>query len=136
MTIIVKPPRYNYRGLSISRYTIISICCPSPLSTSQVPHDAVDVNKKFTFCFHTAIVLWCERFSGKDMKLLLYWCLAHCIYDFRCSETFECLYKMQPVSNAVLPGLHVCVRPWIPLPASICSVSMAFAEPETERQCD
>jgi len=29
MTIIVKPPQYDYRGLSISRYTVISIYCPS-----------------------------------------------------------------------------------------------------------
>jgi len=29
MMIIVKPPRYDYRGLLISRYTIISIHCPS-----------------------------------------------------------------------------------------------------------
>ena len=29
MTIIVKPPRYDYCGLSISRYTVILIYCPS-----------------------------------------------------------------------------------------------------------
>jgi len=29
MTIIVKLPQYDYRGLSISRYIIISIYCPS-----------------------------------------------------------------------------------------------------------
>jgi len=29
MTIIVKPPRYDYCGLSISQYTITLIYCPS-----------------------------------------------------------------------------------------------------------
>jgi len=44
MTIIVKSPQYDYRGLSISRYTIISIYCPSlvirtcPLSTGLLQH--------------------------------------------------------------------------------------------------
>ena len=38
MTIIVKPPRYDYRGLSISRYMymIISIYCPSLVHALQV----------------------------------------------------------------------------------------------------
>ena len=35
MTIIVKPPRYDYRGLSISRYRIISIYCPSLFYTEN-----------------------------------------------------------------------------------------------------
>jgi len=34
MMIIVKPPRYDYCGLSISRYMIISIYCPSLTYTS------------------------------------------------------------------------------------------------------
>ena len=36
MTIIVKPPQYDYRGLSISRYMVIPIYCPSlPLRAQQ-----------------------------------------------------------------------------------------------------
>ena len=37
MTIITKPPRYDYRGLSISRYVKISIYCPS-LEFCTVPN--------------------------------------------------------------------------------------------------
>ena len=35
MTIIVKPPQYDYRGLSVSQYVIISIYCPSLLATKS-----------------------------------------------------------------------------------------------------
>ena len=36
MTIILKPPRYDYHGLLISRYTIITIYCP-PLVRNMLP---------------------------------------------------------------------------------------------------
>jgi len=35
MTTIVKPPRYDYRGLSVSRYMIILTYCPSLPMRSQ-----------------------------------------------------------------------------------------------------
>ena len=58
MTIIVKQPRYDYCGLSISQYTIISIYCPSLLSTHpnhswnswQPSHDLVLVLHSLVSC--------------------------------------------------------------------------------------
>jgi len=43
MTIIVKPPRYDYHGLSISRYVIISMYCPS---LSNITSEVMKVGQK------------------------------------------------------------------------------------------
>jgi len=36
MTIIVKPPQYDYHGFSMSQYTIILIYCPSLVAVSAI----------------------------------------------------------------------------------------------------
>jgi len=63
MTIIVKPPRYDYRELSISRYTITLIYCP-PLNNTAIYYmyplnihtDTIYINIDISFLLDITII--------------------------------------------------------------------------------
>jgi len=83
---------------------------------------------KFTFRFRSTIVLRCER-SWKTVWNCFYVSVSCTVFTgFERSKIFDRLYQMQPASNGILPGL--CFKPWISLPAGLCSVSRTFTERE------
>ena len=71
----------------------------------------LDVDKRFTFCCCSTIVLKCECCPENSVSCCSVSISCTIFNGFEFSRAFECLWWMQPVSNTVLPG--VCFRPWI-----------------------
>ena len=70
------------------------------------------INKKFTFCFHSMIILRCEIVVTLASCALFF-------LGFDRSKIFEHLYLMQPVSNGVLPGsVSLLIFVWCPYSGS------------------
>ena len=84
----------------------------------------VGANKKFTFRFHSTVVLQCNHSSKNGMKFLLRKRSTHRLYGFQTVKVLERLQQLRPISNAVQPV--ICFRPRVSLYDNPCPVFVAF----------
>ena len=97
-----------------------------------VPSYRVGASKRFTFLFHSTVVLQCECSWKKRCEIVI--TLVSCTPFLRVLSVVKVLNAYARCTCSLRPMVFYICYVLGPLPAGLCSVSTAFTEPEIQQQ--